>query len=117
MDWQQILSAVIIAVIGIALPPLSLILLNWLKSQKWVQKAHLEGFFESMVPQVVQWVEYWADQYAKRNSGKKAAPEAKMNKFRELLKAELPTDAKMTDDQLALRAEAELRKLKNGLSP
>lgn len=112
MDWQQILSAVVIAAIGIALPPLGIMLLNWLKGQKWVQKAHLEGFFTTMVPQVIQWVEVWAEQLTK--SGKKPDAAAKMSKFKELLKAQVPTNANLSDEEVALRAEAELKKL-NGL--
>jgi hypothetical protein len=113
MDWQQILSAVVTAVVGIALPPLSIMLLNWLKNQRWVQKAHLEDFFAAMVPQVVQWVEFWADQLAAK--GEKPSGEAKMAKFKELLKEQLPTSAKITDEELMLRAESELVKMKASL--
>lgn len=114
MDWMQLLGIVVTAVCGIALPPLTIMFLNWLKTQKWVKKVHLEGFFQAMVPQVVQWVEYWAEQIGK--DGEKPTSEAKKAKFLELLKKEAPDSLKgLTDDEIAMRAEAELAKLKNGL--
>jgi len=107
MNWQEILYIVVTSVVGIALPPLSLMFLNWLKTQKWVAKLHLENFFGAMVPQVVQWVEYWAEQLPHPPSS-----EEKMAKFVSLLKQELPTSVKMTDEEFAVRAEIELKKLK-----
>jgi hypothetical protein len=115
MNWHEILSLVITALVGVVLPPLGVMFLNWIKKQKWVQKLHLEDFFGAMVPQVVQWVEYWAEQYAKEHNGEKPPSAAKRDKFVELLKKEMPTNVKMTDDEIAMRAEAELMKLKNGL--
>jgi len=112
--WQQVL-AIVLPILGTIVAALAPILIKWLQNQKWVQKAHLENFFGAMVPQVVQWVEYWAENLVK-NGGEKAkpTPEQKMAKFKELLKKELPANANLTDEQFALRAENELRKLKNG---
>lgn len=108
--WQQIL-AIVLPILGTIVAALAPILLKWLQNQKWVQKAHLEDFFGAMVPQVVQWVEYWAENLVKQG---KPAPtgEEKMAKYLELLKAELPANVSMTDEKFALRAEAELKKLK-----
>lgn len=115
MNWEQIFGTALVAFLGVALPPLTVMFLNWLKKQKWVQKLHLEGFFEAMVPQVVQWVEYWAQQLAEK--GEKPSGEDKMAKFVELLKKEAPDNLKgLTDEDIAMRAEAELMKLKKSLN-
>jgi hypothetical protein len=112
--WQQVL-AIVLPILGTIVAALAPILIKWLQNQKWVQKLHLENFFGSMVPQVVQWVEYWAENMVKEG-GEKAKPTSaqKMAKFKELLKKELPASTNMSDEQFAMRAEAELRKLKNG---
>jgi len=104
-SWAQLITVLITALI----PVLAFggkVLLTWLKKQKWVEKAHLEDFFAAMIPQIIQWVESWATAQAT-----KPTSEAKMAKFTELLKAQLPAGS-MTDEEITLRAEAELKKLK-----
>ena len=107
--WAQLI-AVLVSCLAPVLAFGGAMLLKWLKTQTWVQKAHLEAFFAGMVPLIIQWVESWAS-----TQKEKPTPEAKMAKFKELLKANLPKGAGISDEELALRAEAELAKLKNGL--
>ena len=105
-SWQQLIAVLVSCLV----PVLAFggkMLLTWLKTQSWVQKAHLEEVFAGLIPLVIQWVESWASAQPE-----KPTPEAKMAKFKELLKANLPKGTKVSDEELALRAEAELAKLK-----
>ena len=118
MDWNQILTILVgalVTAILTVLPPLALMFLKWLQNQAWVKKLHLEDFFGAMVPQAVQWVEYWAEQLVKKGEAKPTG-EAKMAKFVEYLRTNAPDNLKgLTDSDIALRAETELKKLKEGL--
>lgn len=107
--WAQLIAVLVSCLV----PVLAFggkMLITWLGKQAWVQKAHLESFFSGMVPLVIQWVESWASLQAE-----KPTPEAKAAKFKELLKANLPKGVKISDEELALRAETQLRVLKEGL--
>ena len=108
-SWAQLITIVISCLVPI-LAFGGKMLLTWLKKQEWVQKAHLENFFTQMVPTLIQWVESWAATQTDTPSG-----EAKMEKFKELLKSNLPKGIVISDEELILRAETELRKLKVGL--
>jgi len=86
---QQIL-AIVVPILVAALGAVTPILLNWLKSQKWVQKAHLEDFLAAMVPQVVEWVDAWAEELTKKEGGKKPTGEEKLAKAKEILAEKAP---------------------------
>ena len=108
-SWAQLLvvfGPLLVAALGFG----GKVLLTWLRKQAWVQKMHLEQFFTTMVPEVIQWVESW-----EKLQDEKPTPEAKAAKFKELLKSNLPKGADISDEELALRAETELRKLKAGV--
>ena len=107
-SWQQLIAVLVSCLV----PVLAFggkMLLEWLKKQQWVQKAHLEQFFAGMVPLIIQWVESWAS-----TQTEKPTSEAKMAKFKELLKANIPKGIGISDEEMMLRAEAELKKLKDG---
>lgn len=111
MEWEDVLKIVVPILVSL-LPPLLVMLIKWLKTQTWVQKAHLETIFETLIPQVVEWVEYWASELVK-NGGTKPTSKEKMDKALSLLKEHIPETAKITE-QTKLRLEVALQKLKNG---
>lgn len=85
---QQIL-AIVVPIVVAAIGAVTPILISWLKKQKWVQKAHLEDFLSALIPQVVEWVEYWANELVKKG-GEKPTPEAKLAKAKEILAEKAP---------------------------
>lgn len=108
MDWKEFLAAVLPAVfafLGVAVP----VLLKWLKTQEIVQKAHLEGLLDTMVPAIVEWVEVWAEDFVKTYD-RKPGGKAKLEKAVEYLQKEIPR-VEMTGE-LVKRIEAALRKRK-----
>jgi hypothetical protein len=111
MDWQQILAIVIPPLIA-ALGGLVPVLLAWLKKQKWVEQAHLEDFFSALLPQVFEWVEYWAEHLYEPKFGKKPTSEMKMAKAIEMVKTHLPKHVvkTMTDEAIRLRLEHTIKK-------
>jgi hypothetical protein len=112
-DSAESILAVVGPIVGTILTIATPFIIMWLKKQSWVKKAHLENFFQTMVPQVVQWVDSWDEDLVKEGGDKaKPTPQQKDAKFKQLLKAQLPAKASITDEELALRAKAELKALK-----
>lgn len=109
MDWKEILAIIIPIVVSI-LPPLSVMLIKWLKTQSFIQKAHLEDIVATLIPQIVEWVEYWAEQIGK--NGSKPTSEEKLEKAKEFLAKELPEFP--VTSEVELRIENALKKIKNG---
>ena len=109
MDWNLLLILALAAGIGL-LGPASVMLIGWLKEQPWVKKLHLEDFFAAVIPQVVEWVEYWAGQLEKK--GEKPDSIAKMAEAIKVLREENPELKKVTDDTIMRRIEVHLQKLK-----
>lgn len=103
MDWWHILFLLVGALVGL-LGPLSVMLIGWLKAQPWVKKLHLEDFFAAVIPQIVEWIEYWAAQLPEKPAGEEKMAEA-IKVFRE----EHPT-VKVSDDMIKRRIEVHLRK-------
>jgi len=106
--WAQLLAVLIPAIVSLLVLG-GKMLMEWVKTQKWVQKAHLESVFAGLIPLAIEWVESWAGMQAE-----KPTSEAKMDKFKTLIKASLPAGTKVSDEELTLRAEAALKKMKNG---
>jgi hypothetical protein len=111
IDWTPVIAAIITAIIAV-LGTLGPVVIKWLQSLKVVQQLHLENLVAALIPQVIEWVEYWAEQLIKKGQPKPTGPE-KLAKGLELLKAAAPTIASMADENLILRIETEL---KNGLN-
>jgi hypothetical protein len=104
MDWTIILTIVFTGLAAI-LAAISPFFIAWLLKQKIVQQLHLENLISAMIPQVVEWVEWWATHW------KDSAPpkgEAKMTKALELLKTYVPAAAKIPDEILKLKFETAL---------
>jgi hypothetical protein len=107
MDWWHLLILLVTAVVGL-LGPASVMLISWLKDQPWVKKLHLEDFFSAAIPQVVEWIEYWASQLKDKPDG-----EAKMNEAIRVMREEHPAELKkISDDTIKRRIEVHLQKLK-----
>jgi hypothetical protein len=114
MDWKYLLILAIAGFIGL-LGPASVMLISWLKEQPWVKKLHLEDFFAAVIPQVVDWIEYWASQLAKEEGKTKPDGEAKMTEAIRVLREENPKELKkVSDDMIKRRIEVHLQKLKKG---
>jgi len=110
MDWKYLLILAVGAVVGL-LGPASVMLISWLKQQPWVKKLHLEDFFAAVIPQVVDWIEYWASQLAKED--KKPAGEEKMAEAIRVLREEHPAELKkVSDDTIKRRIEVHLQRMK-----
>ena len=77
----------------------------WLIKQKIVQQLHLENLIAAVIPQVVEWVEWWATHW---KDGAPPKGEAKMDKALGLLKTYVPAAAKIPDEILKLKLEAAL---------
>ena len=101
MEWHEILGIVLTGVASI-LAALSPILIQYLKNLKIVKQAHLEALVDSLVPQVIEWVEYWAEQ-----AGGKTSTE-KLEKAKEFLFKKIPYLKDHED--IVLRIETALRK-------
>jgi len=110
MDWQVILGIVLVGLAGIV-ASISPFVISWLMKQKWVQQLHLENLISAMVPQVVEWVEWWAAHWNDKD-GVAPKGDLKMNKALELLKAYVPAAAKIPDEILKLKFETALAKSK-----
>jgi len=108
VDWTPIIAAAVTALIGI-LGTLGPIAIKWLQSQNLVQKLHLENLVGALIPQVIEWVEYWAEQLVKSGQPKPTSSD-KLGKALELLKTAAPMITKVADDNLILRIETELKK-------
>ena len=106
MDWKTILATVIPFLVA-ALGALSPVIINWLKTQKFVQKAHLENIISALIPQIIEWVEYWAEELAKK--GEKPTSEQKLAKAVEFLKNEVNVPV---STEIVSRIEAALKKIK-----
>lgn len=103
--WQEILAVIIpvvLAALGVATP----IIIKWLKMQQIIQKMHLEDLLATMIPAVIAWVEYWAEQLTKK--GEKPTGEAKLAKAIEFIKNEVPSLNLTTE--VVSRIETELKK-------
>lgn len=59
MGWEQILTIVLVGLAGIV-ASVSPFAISWLLKQKVVQQLHLEGLIQAIIPQVIDWVEWWA---------------------------------------------------------
>lgn len=110
MDWTIILTIVFVGLAGI-LAAISPFFLSWLLKQKWVQQLHLENLISAVIPQVVEWVEWWAAHWNDKDGAPPKGP-AKMDKALALLKTYVPAAAKIPDEILKLKLEAALDKLK-----
>lgn len=108
MDWTIILTIVFTGLAAI-LAAISPFFIAWLLKQKWVQQLHLENLISAVIPQVVEWVEWWATHW---KDGAPPKGEAKMDKALALLKTYVPAAAKVPDEILKLKLEAALAKLK-----
>lgn len=111
--WQEILTTalttlltIVVPIIVTALAAAAPIIIAWLKNQKIVQRLHLEDLLAAMVPQVVEWVEWWAENLVKEGKAKPASEE-KLAKAIELLTAKIPSLG--NSDELRMRIETELR--------
>lgn len=105
--WQELL-AVVVPILIAALSACAPIIISWLKTQKIVQKMHFEDLIATMIPQIIAWVEYWAEQLTKQ--GTKPTSEQKLAKALELINIEVP-GVKLTTD-IVSRIETELKKTK-----
>jgi hypothetical protein len=112
MTWQIILGIVLVGLAGIV-ASVSPFVISWLRAQKWVQQLHLEELISAVIPQVVEWVEWWAAHW---NDANGAAPKGgvKMEKALELLKTYVPAAAKIPDEILKLKIETALTQSKEG---
>lgn len=110
MDWTIVIGIVLVGLAGI-LAAISPFFIAWLVKQKWVQHLHLEGLIQAVVPQVVEWVEWWAAHW---NDPAIPAPksEVKMAKALELLKTYVPAAKAIPDEILKLKIETELAHVK-----
>lgn len=106
MDWTVILGIIFVGLAAIV-ASISPFVISWLLKQKWVQQLHLENLISAVIPQVVEWVEWWAAHW---NDPKVPAPkgEVKMTKALELLKTYVPGAAKISDEILKLKIETSL---------
>jgi len=95
--WQEIL-AIVVPILVAALCAATPVIIAWLKSQKYIQLLHLEDLMAVLVPQVVEWVEWWAEQLVK-NGEPKPASNDKLIKALSILEQKVP----------AIKSEAELR--------
>lgn len=116
MDWTQIITIILVGLAGIV-AAISPFIIAWLLKQKWVQQLHLEGLIQTMIPQVVDWVEWWAAHWNDPKGvqvGDVPPPkgEAKMAKALTLLKAYVPGAKTIPDEILRLKFETELEKRK-----
>jgi hypothetical protein len=109
MDWTIILTIVFTGLAAI-LAAISPFFIAWLLKQKWVQQLHLENLISAVIPQVVEWVEWWATHWKDPATAPKG--EAKMDKALELLKTYVPAATKIPDEILKLKLETALSKLK-----
>lgn len=107
--WQEILAAV--------LPPLAAALmagvpalLKWLKSQEWVQKLHLESMLSVIIPQVIEWVEWWAQNIFPEKFGRDPSSDEKLAKAVQMVQAKMPPWALVDLEELRLRIESALSK-------
>lgn len=108
MDWKMIVTIVLVGLAGIV-ASISPFVIAWLRNQKFVQQLHLENLISAVIPQVVEWVEWWATHW---KDGAPPKGEAKMDKALALLKTYVPAAAKVPDEILKLKLEAALAKLK-----
>jgi hypothetical protein len=106
MDWKIILGIVLVGLAGIV-ASISPFVISWLMKQKWVQMLHLENLVSAIIPQIVEWVEWWAAHW---NDPKVPAPkgEAKMAKALDLLKTYIPAAKAIPDEILKLKFETAL---------
>jgi hypothetical protein len=117
MDWKAVL-AIVIPFLLAALGQLVPMLLEWLKNQKWVQAAHLEDLFATLLPQAFEWVEYWAKKIYEPTFGKAPSGEMKLAKNIELIRKHLPKQANkmLTDEDIRLRIEHTLKDKGEGIA-
>jgi len=106
MEWHLLLILVVVAVVSL-LGPASVALIGWLKEQPWVKKLHLEDFFAAVIPQVVEWIEWWAAQLEEKPDGA-----AKLTEAIRVLREENPELKKVTDATITRRIELHLQNLK-----
>lgn len=116
MDWTQIITIIFVGLAGIV-AAISPFVISWLLKQKWVQQLHLEGLIQTMIPQVVDWVEWWASHWNEKSATAcdgvpSPKGEAKMAKALTLLKAYVPGAKTVPDEILRLKFETELEKRK-----
>jgi hypothetical protein len=116
MDWTMIITIILVGLAGIV-ASISPFVIAWLLKQKWVQQLHLEGLIQAVIPQVVDWVEWWASHWNDPKGvqtgdvpGPKGA--AKMEKALALLKSYIPGAKRVPDEILRLKVEVELEKRK-----
>lgn len=113
MDWTQIITIVLLGLAGIV-AAISPFIITWLLKQKIVQQLHLEGLIQAVIPQVVDWVEWWAahwnDPKVQTIGVLSEAPkgEKKMVKALELIRAYVPAAKKVPDEILRLKFETAL---------
>jgi len=112
MDWTMIIGIVLAGLAGIV-AAVSPFFVSWLLKQKIVQQLHLEGLIQAVIPQVVEWVEWWASHWNERDG---AAPKGgvKMEKALELLRTYVPAAKNVPDEILRLKIETALAKNKAG---
>lgn len=110
MDWTIILTIVFTGLAAI-LAAIAPFFIAWLLKQKVVQQLHLEGLIQAVVPQVVEWVEWWAAHWNDKD-GAPPKGELKMNKALELIRIYIPTTVQIPDEILKLKFETALDKLR-----
>jgi hypothetical protein len=114
MDWTIILGIIFVGLAAIV-ASISPFVISWLLKQKWVQQAHLEALISALIPQVVEWVEWWAahwdskaEEVPPRTTALPPKGEAKMTKALELLRAYIPAAKAVPDEILKLKFETAL---------
>jgi hypothetical protein len=105
--WQEILAAVLPPVVAALLAGVPA-LLKWLKSQEWVQKLHLEDFLSAVIPQALEWVEWWATHIFEPKYGRKPSSDEKLAKCVQHVEGKLPTWARVASEEILLRVETAL---------
>jgi hypothetical protein len=118
MDWTIVITIILVGLAGIV-AAISPFVISWLLKQKIVQQLHLEGLIQTVIPQVVDWVEWWAAHWNDPRGvevGDVPPPkgEAKMAKALELLKIYVPAAKNVPDEILRLKFETALIKSKAG---
>lgn len=111
MDWQMIVTIVLVGLAGIV-ASISPFVIAWLRNQKFVQQLHLENLISAMIPQIVEWVEWWAAHWNDKDGVPPKGP-AKMDKAFVLLRTYVPAAAKIPDEILKLKFETALANAKS----
>jgi hypothetical protein len=105
--WKEILAAVLPPVIAALMAGVPA-LLEWLKSQKWVQTLHLEDFLSAVIPQALEWVEWWSVNIFEPKYGRKPSSEEKLAKAVLHVESKLPKGVTVAAEEIALRVETAL---------